>query len=532
MMRMTRLSRLLTTSRRGLATTAAGATRRRAIEKFGAPSSIQSIPDDSVLLEKKRNYELPNAFIGNLGCARRVFLLDPSLNATELEGLAYRLKLLTRNEGLSAILIGSDSPKYAGEADYKNSEGLPLADSVLDREDRERYAAWEYAEDPLPPEPGKTWLVSSGYDPLSLYKRGEHRQEAVVNHLFDSLQDLARSIRGVAGAKVPTITVPHGQIADAGAVFLNASYVLATHESSFRIHNPGRGLTFDPVGLSYLLPRLGREFKQPSANFPGCSLILGLMGYEASADDMMETGLATNFMDDYQGMINLEEALTEMPPWNQQALTKKPIRYYNDPEPTRDHNAEFRNVAVADLVHSLSAYRADGADFWEHGYDDHKLTDPSLDFVDAVPDFGFRESDLVNYAATFHNIFYYEKSVQGILERFREIAGRTSNDPEEQEGITVAKDFVERMERQSPLALCVTYRLLWLGQLKDETMETCMARERKAQTKLLGMADFEQWGRHQTRDRPEGDKIELFTGWKHKSVADVTDDEVAEVLGL
>eukprot|EP00977_Amphora_coffeiformis_P012981 scaffold3330_cov164-Amphora_coffeaeformis.AAC.13 len=531
-MQLTRFSRFLTTSRRGLATTAAGATRRRAIEKFGAPPSINSIPDDSLMLEKKRSKELPNAFIRNLGCSRRIFLLNPSLNATELEGLSYRIKVMTRNEGLSAILIGSDSPKYAGEADYKFSEDLPLPDFILDREDRERYAAWEYAEDPLPPQPGKTWLVSSGYDPLDLYKRGEHTQQAVVDHLFDSLQDLARSMRGVAGAKIPTITVPQGQIADAGAVFLYASYVMATTESSFRIHNLGRGLTFDPVGLSYLLPRLGREFKQPSANFPGCSIILGLMGYEASVDDMMETGLATNFMESYQGMISLEEALTEMPPWNQQALTKKPVRYYNDPEPTRDHNAEFRNVAVADLVHSLSAYRADGADFWDHGYDDHRLADPSLNFVDVVPDFGFRESDLVNYAATFHNIFNFEKSVAGILERFREIAGRVSKDPEELEGIAVAQDFVERMERQSPLALCVTYRLLWLGASKDETMETCMARERKAQTKLLGMEDFEKWARHQTRNRKEGDETEQFTGWKHKSVADVTDDEVAEVLGL
>ena len=525
-------SRRLIASHRRLASTAAAATRRKAIEKFGAPPAIQSIPDDSFLLEKKRGSELPKAFIRNLGCARRVFLLDPHLSSTELEGLAYRLKAMSRNEGLSAILIGSDSPRYSDESEYLYSDGLPLPDFILDREDRERYALWEHAEDPMPPQAGKTWLVSSGYDPLELYKRGEHTQAASVDYLFDSLQGMVESIRGVQGAKIPFISVPHGQITDSGAVFLYASHVLATEESSFRILNPSRGLTLDPIGLSFLLPRLGREFDQPAARFPGCSLILALMGYEASAADMMETGLATNFMESYQGMIGLEEALTEMSPWNQQALTKKPTRYYNDPEPTHDHNADFRNVAVADLVHSLSAYRADGADFWTHGHEDHKLTDPSLDFVEAVPDFGLRESDLVNYAATFHNIFNREHSVVGILERLREIAGKVTDNPEEQECIAVANDFVQRLERQSPLALAVTYRLLWIGAGKEETMESCMKRERAAQAKLLGMADFEQWARHQTKDRREGEDAGLFTRWKHASVAEVTNDEVAEVLGL
>ena len=127
---------------RSLATTEAAATRRKAIQKFGAPASIKAIPDESILLDHKRPSDtaLPNALIRNLGCARRVFLLHPSLSATELEGLSYRLRAMTRNEGLSAILIASDSPKYGddGDADYAHSQGLPLPDFVLDREDREQ----------------------------------------------------------------------------------------------------------------------------------------------------------------------------------------------------------------------------------------------------------------------------------------------------------------------------------------------------------------------------------------------------------
>lgn len=535
---LARFSRFLTTSLRGrAASTAAAATRRKAIDKLGAPPSIRSIPDESFLLEpkkkKRNNKKPPAAFVRDLGCARRVFLLDPHLSATELEGLSYRLKALTRNEGLSAILFATDSPKYSEDTNYEDSMGMPLPDSVLDRDDRYHYSAFEYEGDEmLPPHSGKTWWVSAGYDPLELYKRGEHTQKAAVDYMFDSLQDLAHAVRGVPGALVPTITVPHGQISDAGAIFLYASHVMATEESSFRILNPSRGLTLDPIGLSYLLPRLGKEFNQPCANFPGCSLILALMGYEANASDMMETGLATNFMESYDGMIDLEESLAEMPPWDQQALTKKPVRYYGEPEPTTDHNAAFRNVAVADLVHTLSAYRADGADIWTHGYDNHTLYDPSLDFVNAVPDFGLRESDLVDYAATFHNIFNREKSVGAILESFREISNRVAENPDEQEGIEVAKDFVERLERQCPLSLAVTYRLLWIGSTNNETMESCMARERKAQTKLLGMADFEQWARHHTKERPKEQEVEPFNRWVHKSVADVTEDEVAEILEI
>jgi hypothetical protein len=519
--------------------TEAGAIRRKAVKKFGAPASIQAIPDDSIMLEhlsSKESWpapkEPPAAMIRGLGCARRLFLLEPHLTTTELEGLAYRLRALTRNEGLNAILIGGESPRSDDRGLEEGFAGLPIPDVMLDREDRERYTAWEFEPEwasALPPKPGQARWVAGGYDPLALYRRGEHKSAAAVDALFDSLQDLVRALRGKE-SKIPTLLVPHGQITDSGALWLYSSYVLATEASSVRLLNPTRGLTFDPIGLSYLLPRLGREFSQPAARFPGCSLLLALMGYEADASDMVETGLATNYMESYAAMPVLEAALTELPPWNQQELTTKPVRYYSDMEPVRDHNAEFRNVALADLVHSVSAYRADGTDFWSHGPDDHTLADPSLDFVEAVPDFDYRESDLVNYAATFHSIFNRERSVTGMLARFREISARAVEHPEQAEGIAVAKEFVRHLEKQSPLALACTYRLLWKGSGKDETMESCMARERKAQTKLLSMADFEKWARHQTRK--DGKSEEDFVDWKHKSIADVSNDEVAEVLQL
>jgi hypothetical protein len=75
-----------------------------------------------------------------------------------------------------------------------------------------------------------------------------------------------------------------------------------------------------------------------------------------------------------------------MRPWNQQVLIKSPIRFHGDPEPVRDQNAEFRNVTVAETIHSFTSYRADVVDMWTHSDGDAYLleADPSLE-LDAVP---------------------------------------------------------------------------------------------------------------------------------------------------
>ena len=519
---------LTTIIRRGLAkpapivrASAGEATRRKVVKAFGAPPSIGTIADDSILLEQDYVTELPNVLIRSIGCARRIFLMNPYLSAAELEGLAYRLKALTRNEGLSAVLIAPESPQ--DKTTYGLTGGLPLPHFL--RESRIKVEGPFLSEEP-------SYLVSSGYDALELYKKGEHTVKASVDYLFDSLQDFSRAVRGVEGARIPTIFVPNGEIADSAAAFLSASHVMATENSSYTIRNPSRGLTLDPIGLSYLLPRLGREHGQAAATYPGCALILALMGYEADASDMMETGLATNFFD-FTNVRNIEEALVHMRPWNQQALVKKPVRYYPDPIPTEDHNRDFRNVGVGDLINAASDYRADGQDIFdtESEFDDGTFSDPSLNFGDDVPAFAYRESDLVNYAATFHKIFNGEKSAYGILERLKEVAGQDAAGEEEQEAKEVAQDFVDRMERQSPLALEVTYRLLYKGAGRNETIDDCMARERRAQTKLMGMSDFEQWARLQTKRGARKQRKEPFKLWRHKSLAHVTQDEVAEVIG-
>lgn len=525
-------------------TTASGAAaiRKKAIQRFGAPPSINTILDDTATLQQVQS---AGAAIKSIGCARRVFLLDPYLKPAEIEGLAYRLKALSRNEGLSAVLIATDDTNdYVTGARprmllnrQEEEEEAPAPAPAASAASTVREEDANYNSAPL--DIGHTWHVAAGYDPLKLFQRGEHVNSDAVDYIFKSLGDLTKTIRGNAqDTKIPIITVPHGAVTDGGFAFLLASYVMATDETCFRILNPSRGLSLDPVGLSYMLPRLGREFAQPAAQYPGCGLILALMGYEANASDMMETGLATNYMETADGVGFLEQALAEIPPWNQQELIKRPIRYYGDAaEPSMDHNAAFRNVAVANAIHCMSLYRADGAEMWDMNANNNRtnflFSDPSL-IVDPAPETLERSSDLVNYAATFHSIFHQETSVAGIFNGLREVASRETtstleNPSEEEEGIFVARDFVRRLQCQSPLALACTFRLFWMGSNRQETLESCMARECKVQKKLLAMSDFENWARH---SRKGGDNVEPFMGWKHKSVEEVTDDEVAEILEI
>jgi enoyl-CoA hydratase/carnithine racemase len=497
---------------------------RKAINMSGAPPSISSILDTGILNIHDDASSIKNktkdaaAFIRQVGCTRRVFLFRPYLTATEMEGLAYRVKTLTKNDSINSVLIATD--------DRDDSDALP---SMLEDLDYPYLRGSEEVDMGFPPAPGHTWHVSSGYDPLEVWKSGDSVNPDAVEYLLSSLGQLAIATRGDSHkTKVPVITMPHGAVEDGGFALCMSSYVIATNESTYRIMNPSRGLSLDPIGLSYTLPRMGREFRQPAADYKGCGIIMGCMGFEADASDMVETGLATNFVETPTALGLFEKTLSEIKPWSRQTITKIPKRFHGEPDPQKDHNAEFRNVAVADAVHSFTSYRADGTDMWVHHEEDaHNFSDPSLD-TDMMPWHEDRTSDLVNYAATFDHIFAKETSLQGILEGFKEIAANETTDPQEQEGIDVAADFVRRLESQSPLAACTTYHLLGLGSNEKETLATCMEREKRVQAKLLAGPDFQKWAHHQVNHK--GSKYS-FDGWEHNSIADVTNDQILELVG-
>ena len=94
----------------------------------------------------------------------------------------------------------------------------------------------------------------------------------------------------------------------------------------------------------------------------------------------------------------LEHALSEIWPWNQQALLKLPVRYHGDPEPMQDHNAEYWNTAVAHAIHCFTDYRVDGTGMWICNENDHMYDHPSLDF-NMTPWHEERGSTLAKYAA-------------------------------------------------------------------------------------------------------------------------------------
>ena len=478
-------------------------------------------PPASVYSIKTKGFDMENAGVAlrQVGCTRRVFLLDPYMTTEEIQGLAYRMRAMSKNQGITSVLIATDDDDDVAESALPSSvrdvaeEKVPIVDVGSSAKD-DRHV----------------WHVAGGYNPRDLYESGRYNDATSVQVLLDSLQELALATRGDRSiTRIPVITLPHGLVNDGGYALCMGSYVLASPDSCFAITNPTRGLSFDPIGLSFILPRLGIEFDLPVKHFPGAGMILALTGMQASSEDMMETGLATNSISSMSTLGFLERTLGNLLPWDQQAIMKPPPRYYGEPPPKEDYNAANRNIGVAGVINAFTEYNSVGTETWSLDREKHLPgEDPSLE-VDPIPWQEDRESDLVNFAATFDEIFRKEKTLEGILERFREIASKRTDDKEEQEGIDVAKFFVEGMQRSSPLALSAVHRLMQLGGEEGETLESCMTREKRVQAKLFGMSDFDNWGRHAIRY--DESQEPPFSGWKHKSVADVSKDEVDELLG-
>ena len=481
-----------------------------------APASVHFVPVDAA-----DDVTTANAFIRPMGNSRRVFLLDPYMkSAEELDGLAHRIKVLSHNEGINSVLIATDDgddvqgnclPTYLQTHDEPNLNSLSVD---------------------LEPTPGHTWHVAGGYDPLAMAE--ETKDTAKLQQWMESISKLSAATKGLQyntekelASKIPIITMPHGAVTDGGYALCMGSYVLATPETCFQIANPSRGLSFDPVGFSYFLSRLGMDGKQRSMKFArSCGMILALTGYEANCYDMVETGLATHLVSGSQALPLLERRLAAIPPYSLQKLVEPPKQFYGQP-PLPDANAKMRNVSVAYAIENISQYAADATNSVPLNYFGLRNDDPALD-TDHVPwESAFFNSDLVDYAHTFDTIFR-EKSLQAIIEKLKEVAAVESNDVQDQECSAVAKDLVDRMESQSPLALRVIFQLIQQGSSRQATFDGCLKREQVAQVNMLQQDDFASWAKH---CRKHGmDKASEFRGWKHENVAAVTADEVAAII--
>ena len=469
---------------------------------FRIPTKRQPVGDASVVIR-------------DIGCSRRVFLLDHALNSEVLEGLAHRIKLLTKNIGINSVLIAND------DTDDRASNCKP---AMLN---------FEQTDDLLAEIMGirdfhyKQKYVSQGYDPLHVFTSGMYQDIASLQELLDGLTKLALACQGASeGVKVPVVTIPHGRITDGGYAICLASYVMTTDETSFSILNPSRGLTLDPIGLSHILPRLGWDFRQHSAKFPGCGIILACSGIEINCHDMVYTGLATNYMGSIRRLGPLERSLSDALPWNQQTLFK-PARLIHGQQPVSvDYNEVVRNKQIGNVIESVTTYSVFNAilDVKKPPSNDDPTT--NLDFT---PLFGMDQpTPLIDRAIVFSNIFIEENTIHGIVERFREEASRIPSDDFPRPNIEAAAMMVEGFDRQSPLALSVTYELLQSGGRSGQTLQSCMERETCAQMNMYGKADFQAWAQHAVSNGPGVP----FHGWTHKNLSEVSQDEVKEITNV
>eukprot|EP00560_Eucampia_antarctica_P008973 CAMPEP_0197826280 /NCGR_PEP_ID=MMETSP1437-20131217/3254_1 /TAXON_ID=49252 ORGANISM="Eucampia antarctica, Strain CCMP1452" /NCGR_SAMPLE_ID=MMETSP1437 /ASSEMBLY_ACC=CAM_ASM_001096 /LENGTH=602 /DNA_ID=CAMNT_0043426649 /DNA_START=99 /DNA_END=1907 /DNA_ORIENTATION=+ len=529
-----------------------------------------------------------------LGSSRRVYLKKTAFgNRNDIWGLSHRLRILSKNASLNSVLVGSTVPLTKEEQEDGHVDIYRLPEMVRQLERRKMYISHDTIplakDDDNDDDDDDDFVVHSGYDPKIMTADGNHDKEDVLN----AIQHLALTMRGgtfepqqqqqqlsnsndkssdddgcgAGQSKIPIISLVDGSLTNGGYALAMSSYVLATQESAFQMTYPLQGLAMDPIGFSYLLPRLGWEYNQPSARYSHTAgLLLSLCGYRADAHDMMETGLATHYMESMGKLGTLERALSELLPYYQQGILDTPVRTYtgnlnNAPTnaPTNnnnnnnnkyaqeeeDVNAEFRNVTIANLLHSFCTYDAAGQELGNHWTDErdyYKLTnelanreDPSLNFGDndASDDqlYHDRTSDLVTLAATLDPIFNEENSVHGIMERFQQVIADCQNNihnqkdvAEEQECMEYVQKLLQHMQASSPLALRAIYRLHQVGKDSAETLESCMDREKAVQLKLYQQQDFATYNNNNNNNNNKS------VSWKHASVNDVTDDEVEELL--
>jgi len=552
----------------------------------GAPASAFSVPQSprrDCFALKGGVRDDPGAVVRSIGTSRRVFLIQPSLKPAEIDGLAYRVRVLASNDGINSVVVANPLedaecrgdlsenatvlPSYMEEGEVNTSlkhyKGGPAAD-------RKRRLLAGLQHEKFGDALGLRPYVSSGYDAREIHALGLHRDASrLERELLAPLASLSRAVRGSydvtinsSASKVPLISVPNGLVTDAGYSFLMGSYVLATHSTAFRVLNPLRGLAFDPIGLSYLLPRVGREFNQPVASSnhsAACACLLALAGYEAKAADMVATGLATHYIGSPYKLNLLERALSDLNSFENQALHPPPKTFYgHEPNTKDDINNRYRNVMVANLIQNVSEYDAAGANEYGRYLGDEldeetglflKEKDPTLSMADErIQMYGELDSDLVNWSATFKEVFE-EPTVAGMMERLREIAATRAEfegRADCEEHVLVAEQaqaLVAQMERRSPLALCVTLRLMQEGMEGNETLESCMEREKTSQRRLFSKedGDYARWARSGRgvglAEMPVGDSFvmreteDVFSGWAHTRVEEVTSDEVSEIVG-
>eukprot|EP00590_Aulacoseira_subarctica_P008353 CAMPEP_0172415440 /NCGR_PEP_ID=MMETSP1064-20121228/1816_1 /TAXON_ID=202472 /ORGANISM="Aulacoseira subarctica , Strain CCAP 1002/5" /LENGTH=440 /DNA_ID=CAMNT_0013152393 /DNA_START=66 /DNA_END=1388 /DNA_ORIENTATION=- len=404
-------------------------------------------------------------------CSRRVLIRKSYLTADEMHGLAHRLSVLGTNGSINSILISRDR--------YDNG----LISSISEVQNRDRFYFEDFEVNP--------------YKIDDCYKGYDHNSNDLSEDTLHGLEALVKATN--SSQKAPVINYLNGMVTDGGYSICMGRYVVATINTRFQICNPSRGLSFDPIGFSYILPRLGKDYDQLSAEYPAVGKILALTGYVADGYDMVATGLATHF-GDWLDLPYLERSLGQIPPYETQFQTSRDRdRKFNEfPIPEN----KFYDAAVASTLDSFMAGNA-------------AITD-----IAGIGEIGeYPVSKLVNYAKGFHDIFA-EDSVEGIIDGLKKASNDASTN---KDYASAASELLSSLKAQSPLALLAAFRLYEHGvpnRRNADSWSNCIKRERKVILKLAQKHDYQNWKKRSGA----GGK------WKHSSVGEVTKDELDELF--
>jgi len=463
------------------------------------PHSASTI-GTSATYRVKNPKALKNISILPISCARRVILRQPHFSADELHGLAFRLSVLGTNGAITSILVAPDQ--------YHNGQVSSL--NYIDPHFRQRSMI------DFPLNPYKIDDCFLGINHLQIKEEDMSMDD--IKHLLSGISELATACNTMK--KSPVITVSNGLISDGGLALCMGRYVVATENTRFCISTPSKGLAFDPVGYSYILNRLGKDYRQPAAKYTrALASILALTGYTANGSEMVSIGLATHFASWGVEIGLLEETLGLIQPYEAQEKWAKDRAKYRPKSPSTMSSRQPRtpspsplpqnryfDAAVANALDALSEGNAARIDFAAafHAQDLRLSAEP--------------DNSIVDFAATFAEILEQD-SLEGIIDG---LAQAKSSPNVDKDFKSAAELLYNGIQKQSPLSLLVTQRLLVKGRESDEKLGTCMERERKVQQMMLNGRDFDAW----SRAHKKGGKVV----WRHESVSEVTKQEVDDIL--
>ena len=135
-------------------------------------------PPKSIYSIKTKGFDMKNAgaAVRQVGTTRRVFLLDPYLTTNEIEGLAYRLRVMSKNQGINSVLIATDDDDDVEFSAIPSSarESEQLYVPVVDMPELGSNAVKDDCH---------IWHVAGGYNPRDLFQSGDYKDPSAIQNI-------------------------------------------------------------------------------------------------------------------------------------------------------------------------------------------------------------------------------------------------------------------------------------------------------------------------------------------------------------